>query len=101
MLATHEISQKQGQKVRSNVYLDATLKENAKEMFKVYGLSFSDGLNLLLKQATDKQSPILINNLDIKPIYPDDPDYKLMKKAREESSKTYTLEEAFGIVNAN
>lgn len=43
------------QKVRSNVYLDINLKQNAKEMFKEYGLSLSDGINFLLKQATDKK----------------------------------------------
>jgi hypothetical protein len=32
----------QGQKVRSNVYLDVSLKQSAKEIFKVYGLSFSN-----------------------------------------------------------
>jgi len=81
-------------KTRSNVYLDIKLKESAKEMFKKYGLSLSDGINFLLKQATDKNTPIL--NLDIESIYPDDPDYKLMQKARENrknGEKIYTLEE--------
>ena len=43
------------QKVRSNVYLDTELKELAREMFKNYGLSLSDGINFLLKQATEKK----------------------------------------------
>ncbi len=72
------------QKVRSNVYLDVDLKSSAKEIFKNYGLSFSDGLNLLLKQATDRKSPILINDLDIELVYPNDPDYKLMQEARKD-----------------
>lgn len=33
------------QKVRSNVYLDTELKESAREIFKKYGLSLSDGIN--------------------------------------------------------
>ena len=81
----------QGQKVRSNVYLDVSLKQSAKEMFKAYGLSFSDGLNLLLKQATDKRSPILISDLDIEPVYPDDPDYKLIQDVKNED--TISLDE--------
>ena len=79
------------QKIRSNVYLDTKLKEKAKEVFKDYGLSLSDGINFLLKQATDKKSPILIKDLDIEPVYPDDPDYKLMRDT--DGEKSYPLEE--------
>jgi antitoxin component of RelBE/YafQ-DinJ toxin-antitoxin module len=89
----------QGQKVRSNVYLDVSLKQSAKEIFKGYGLSFSDGLNLLLKQVTDRRSPILIGDLDIEPVYPDDPDYKLIQEANKDSEKSYTLEEAFRLID--
>jgi antitoxin component of RelBE/YafQ-DinJ toxin-antitoxin module len=89
----------QGQKVRSNVYLDVKLKQSAKEIFKVYGLSFSDGLNLLLKQATDKRSPILIGDLDIEQVYPDDPDYKLIQEAKRDSEKSYSLGEAFRLID--
>jgi len=81
-------------KTRSNIYLDTELKENAKEIFKKYGLSLSDGINFLLKQVTNKNIPMF--DLDIEPIYPDDPDYKLMQKARENrknGEKIYTLEE--------
>ena len=78
-------------KVRSNVYLDIDLKSSAKELFKSYGLSFSDGINLLLKQATEKNSPILISDLDIEPVYPNDPDYKLMQEARK--GDTISLDE--------
>ncbi len=68
------------QKVRSNVYLDVELKATAKELFKKYGLSLSDGINFLLKQATDKKN--LMPNLDIETVYPNDPDYKLMQEAK-------------------
>lgn len=61
------------QKVRSNVYLDTELKELAREMFKNYGLSLSDGINFLLKQATEKKTPIL--DLNIEQINPNDSDY--------------------------
>ena len=89
------------QKVRSNVYLNATLKQNAKEIFKGYGLNFSDGLNLLLKQVASKKSPILINDLDIELVYPDDPDYKLIQRANRDSEGRYSLEEAFRIVDGD
>ena len=66
-------------------------------MFKEYGLSLSDGLNLLLKQAIEKKDKFLIPEFDIEPIYPDDPDYKIMleaKEARKKGEKVYSLEEA-------
>jgi DNA-damage-inducible protein J len=80
------------EKVRSNVYLDKNLKEKAKEIFREYGLSLSDGLNMLLKQAIEKKDKILVPEFDIELVYPDDPDYKLMQEAKKD--KSYTLEEA-------
>ena len=79
------------ERVRSSVYLDKHLKDAAKEMFKEYGLSLSDGLNLLLKQAIEKKEKFFIPELDIEPVYPDDPDYKIMQEAKK--GKSYTLEE--------
>jgi len=32
-------------------------------------------INLLLKQVTDRKSPILINDLQIEPVYSDEKDY--------------------------
>jgi addiction module RelB/DinJ family antitoxin len=84
------------EKVRSNVYLDKNLKEKAKELFREYGLSLSDGLNMLLKQAIEKKDKFLIPELEIEPVYPDDPDYKIMqeaKKARKEGEKVYSVDE--------
>ena len=82
--------------------LDTKLKATAKELFKSYGLSFSDGINFLLKQATDKNTPML--SLDIEPIYPNDTDYKLMQEARENrknGEKTYSLEKVMKEFNEN
>jgi len=76
-------------KKRSSVYLDTNLKEKAKELFKNYGLSFSDGLNLLLAQALDKKNPILISDIEV--VYPNEDDYKLMKEARK--GETISLDE--------
>ena len=58
----------QEQKIRNNVYLDATLK-----------------------QAIDKKNPILIDNLDIEPVYPNNPDYKLIQEVKNED--TISLDE--------
>ncbi len=81
------------QTVRSNVYLDKDLKEKAKSIFKEYGLSLSDGLNMLLKQAIEQKDKFLLTpEFDIEPVYQDDPDYKLMQEAKK--GKSYTLDEA-------
>ena len=90
------------QKVRSNVYLDTELKESAREMFKSYGLSLSDGINFLLKQATEKKTPIL--DLNIEQINPKDSDYKLIEEARKNrvnGEKVYSLDEVMKEFNAN
>lgn len=38
-------------KVRTNVYLDSDMKEQAKEIFRKYGLSLSDAINMFLTQS--------------------------------------------------
>jgi addiction module RelB/DinJ family antitoxin len=78
-------------KIRSNIYLDANLKQQAKELFKSYGLSLSDGINMLLKQVTEKKNPILIPGLDIEVVGKNEPDYELMRKT--DNEETYSLEE--------
>jgi DNA-damage-inducible protein J len=39
------------EKSRTNVYLDNTLKEQAKEIYKHYGLSLSEAVNIFLAQS--------------------------------------------------
>jgi len=72
-------------KVRTNIYLDKDLKEQAKEFFKSYGLSLSDGLNFLLKKTLEKKELDL--DMEIEPILPEDPDYKIAKNAYENYKK--------------
>jgi len=74
-------------KIRSNVYLDKELKEKAKEIFKEYGLSLSDGINMLLNRVVKNKEIIVPKEFDIEPIGTDDPDYKLLEKAREHRKK--------------
>jgi len=69
-------------KVRSNVYLDKELKEKAKEIFKEYGLSLSDGINMLLNRIVKNRELLIPKELDIEPIDKNDPDYKLVKRTR-------------------
>ena len=38
-------------KVRTNVYLDATTKQKAQEIFKQYGLGLSEAFNIFLTQS--------------------------------------------------
>ena len=38
-------------KVRTNVYLDKTMKEEAKDIFKQYGMGLSDAFNIFLSQS--------------------------------------------------
>jgi DNA-damage-inducible protein J len=38
-------------KVRTNVYLDRTMKEKVKEIFKQYGMGLSDAFNIFLSQS--------------------------------------------------
>jgi len=39
------------QKTRTNVYLDANLKSQAKDIYKQYGLTLSDAVNMFLAQS--------------------------------------------------
>ena len=90
------------QKIRSNVYLDTELKESAREIFKTYGLSLSDGINFLLKQATEKKSLIL--DLNIEQISPNEADYKLIEEARKNrgnGEKIHSLDAVMKEFNAN
>ena len=38
-------------KTRTNVYLDTAMKEQAKEIYKHYGLSLSEAVNIFLAQS--------------------------------------------------
>jgi len=73
------------EKIRTNVYLDKNLKDQAKEFFKSYGLSLSDGLNFLLKKTLDKKDLDL--DMQIEPVLPGDSDYEVLQKARKHFKK--------------
>ena len=71
--------------------MDKELKETAKEIFKEYGLSLSDGINMLLNRVVKNRELIVPKELDIEPINKNDPDYKIVEKTRGE--ETIFLEE--------
>jgi len=74
-------------KIRSNIYLDKELKEKAKEIFKEYGLSLSDGINMLLNRVVKNRDLVIPKELDIEPVHRNDPDYDAIKKAKERYKK--------------
>ena len=41
----------QSNKIRTNVYLDSNIKNEAKKIFKRYGISLSDAINMFLTQS--------------------------------------------------
>lgn len=43
------------QKVRTNIYLDETIKAQAKELFSKYHISLSDAINMFLSQSVLEQ----------------------------------------------
>ncbi len=77
-------------KARTNIYLDAKLKEQAKAFFQSYGLNLSSGISFLLKQTLEKKS-MKFEDEAIEPVYPDDPDYKLMQETKK--GDTISLDE--------
>lgn len=80
-------------KVRTNVYLDRELKERAKELFKEYGLSLSDALNIFLAQVVKRKE------LPLEEVIPKET-LKVIEEAREDKNiKQLTLEEFREMVN--
>ncbi len=80
-------------KVRTNVYLDRELKERAKELFKEYGLSLSDALNIFLAQVVRRKE------LPLEEVIPKET-LKAIEEAREgKNMRRLTLEGLKEMVN--
>ena len=74
-------------KVRTNVYLDKELKERAKELFREYGLSLSDALNIFLVQVVRRKE------LPLEGVIPEDT-LKVIEETRKgKNMRRLTLEE--------
>ena len=73
-------------KVRTNVYLDSEMKLKAKEIFKQYGVSLSDAINMFLTQS------VLERGLPFEMKIPNDETIQAIRDAREnKNSETITL----------
>ena len=80
-------------KVRTNVYLDRELKKKAKELFREYGLSLSDALNIFLAHVVRKKS------LPIEEVLPEET-LRVIKDARKgKNMKKMSLDELKEILN--
>jgi len=63
-------------KVRTNVYLDSDMKEQAKQIFKKYGVSLSDAINMFLTQS------VMERGLPFEMKLPNEETIKAIKEAR-------------------
>ena len=69
-------------KVRTNVYLDATTKEKAQEIFKQYGLGLSEAFNIFLTQS------VLQRGIPFEIKIPNDETLEAIKDARANKNMT-------------
>jgi|ACQI01.1.fsa_nt_gi addiction module RelB/DinJ family antitoxin len=76
-------------KIRTNIYLDEQLKKEAKDFLKDYGISLSNGINLLLQQMIQKKKVPLPSGIEL--IHPGEEDYKLIEETKGE--ETISLDE--------
>jgi len=76
-------------KTRTNIYVDESLKNEAKEFLKQYGISLSNGINLLLQQMLKSKKLPLPENIEL--ITPNEKDYKLIEETKDE--ETVSLDE--------
>jgi len=72
------------QKTRTNVYIEEQLKDEAKAFLKQYGISLSNGINLLLQQMIQKKKLPLPENIEV--IQPGEEDYKLIEDTKGEET---------------
>jgi len=73
-------------KVRTNVYLDSDMKLKAKEIYKQYGVSLSDAINMFLTQS------VLERGLPFEMKIPNNDTLQAINDAREnQNSDTITL----------
>lgn len=76
-------------KVRTNVYLDATTKEKAQEIFKQYGLGLSEAFNIFLTQS------VLQRGIPFEIKIPNDETLEAIKDARVNKNMTKVSLEYF------
>jgi DNA-damage-inducible protein J len=75
------------QKTRTNVYLDKTIKEKAKEIYKQYGVSLSEAINMFLVQS------VLERGLPFEMKIPNDETINAMNEIREGKTEKISFDE--------
>jgi len=77
------------QKTRTNIYIDEEIKAEAKEFLRQYGISLSNGINLLLKKMIqEKRLPLPDGVEELKP---EEEDYRLIEETK--GDETVSLDE--------
>jgi len=71
-------------KTRTNIYIDEQLKDEAKAFLKQYGISLSNGVNLLLQQMIQKKKLPLPESIEI--VRPEEEDHMLIDKTKGEET---------------
>ena len=75
-------------KIRTNVYIDKSIKEQAQELFSTFNISLSDAINLFLTQS------VLNRGIPFKIEIPNEETQQAIKEARMgKNMETITLEE--------
>ena len=72
------------QKTRTNIYIDETLKHEAKDFLKQYGISLSNGINLLLQQMVQKKKLPLPENVEV--LQENEADYQLIEETKDDEA---------------
>ena len=88
-------------KVRTNMYLNKQIKAKAQLIFKEYGISLSDAVNMFLRQSVYEQGipfdlKIPTKKLELEIINPQENDYKLIqeaKKARQQGEQLHSIDD--------
>ena len=73
-------------KIRTNVYLDENVKEKAKEIYKRYGVSLSEAINMFLVQS------VLERGLPFEMKIPNDETINAMNEIREGKTDSISFE---------
>jgi len=72
-------------KTRTNVYLDEGVKEQAKEIYKKYGVSLSEAINMFLVQS------VLERGLPFEMKIPNDETIDAMNEIKERKTESLSL----------
>jgi DNA-damage-inducible protein J len=75
------------QKTRTNVYLDKAIKEKAKEIYKQYGVSLSEAINMFLVQS------VMERGLPFEMKIPNDETVAAMNDIRQGKTEKVSLEQ--------